>query len=125
MKNLAIVPKDGYILAVRFKQPNMEEFDTVFCEYCALQNGLLNLMDCRSKRFSFDSQTSISQAYSSKLGTLSLGKDYVVQIYQFPQPDWFYRAEEDVLPLIENERSDNPCSQCVGGVLQDFLGLGR
>ncbi len=121
MKSQVFSPVTSCLFLVRFRHPNVEGFDIVFCDTISLLNGVLNLLNCRAKRISMcDSLVAVPMEYASKIGSVSLTSDYEVKLFQVRAPHWFHLAEEDVVVFGENE-GHNPCQEGLGSLWTNLL----
>jgi len=98
----SLAPREGFILMVRFKLQDRNEYDTVFCDYGLKVGRAFRLFNCRCKSFLVGE---LPRDYSIQIGTFDLPEEFVVDVHQLPVPAWYYRLEEDAVALSGLSRS--------------------
>jgi hypothetical protein len=92
----SLSPKEGFILMLRFKLQDRNEYDTVFCDYGIRVARSYRFFNCRCKSFVVGE---LPRDYSIQIGTFDLPEEYIVDVHQLPVPSWYYRLEEDAIAL--------------------------
>lgn len=96
-----LAPRDGYVLMVRFKLQDRNEYDTIFCDYGLLTGRTFRFFNCKCKTFVIGQ---LPRDHSIKVGAMDLAQEHVVDIHQLPVPAWYYRLEEDAQSMTESDR---------------------
>ena len=96
-----VAPKTGFVLIVRFKLQDRNEFDTIFCDYISISGRTLRLIGCRCKTFVVGG---LPCDYALRVGSMEIGADHVMDVLQLATPPWYYRLEEDARMLMSADR---------------------
>jgi len=97
-RSCLVAPKDGYVLMVRFKLADRNEFETLFCDYGILSGRTLQMVGCRCKTFVVGQMPC---DHAVKVGNMELALEHIVDAFQLPTPPWYHRLEEDAAGLTE------------------------
>ena len=99
-RSCVVTPKDGFVLMVRFKLADRNEFETLFCDYGLSAGRTLQMAGCRCKTFVMGQMPC---DHAVQVGSMELALEHIADLFQLPTPPWYHRLEEDAAGLADAE----------------------